>query len=497
MRLDRIALVLRRRSPWEALDLGRTLLRAWAAPAYRAWFATYWVFGLALLLILWPWQGLAFTLLWWLKPLFDRVLLFVFSRCLFGGSATLSDLRRNLPGLLKGPGLLSALTLRRLSMSRAFLLPVWQLEQQRGEAARARFKLLGRRTRGAAAWLIFVCANMVPVLAFSLIFVTDMFLPGEYSPILKDLFSGDKSTGQMFAINLFVMVAETIVEPFYVASGFTLYLNRRSELEGWDIELAFRRLGERVAEGRSARAAVAGTAAACLAALALVLAAPSPVLAANTDPPAAGHPRQVIEQVLADPVFGKEESRLEWQAIAENEKDKPPEPAGWVKSFLQAVEFFSQVMRGLVWIAALLLLAVLLYLVMRYSEGLRIRRSPATPPDFLFGLDVRPGSLPADVVAAARAALAAGNVEAALSLLYRGALVALIHRLRVEFRAGDTEGECLARVRDKLAAAPCAYFAELLDAWRAAAYAHLRPSARQTEELCDKWQCHFGAEGTP
>jgi hypothetical protein len=31
------------------------------------------------------------------------------------------------------------------------------------------------------------------------------------------------------------------VEPFYVASGFALYLNRRVELEAWDIEQEFRR----------------------------------------------------------------------------------------------------------------------------------------------------------------------------------------------------------------------------------------------------------------
>ena len=35
------------------------------------------------------------------------------------------------------------------------------------------------------------------------------------------------------------------LEPFYVAAGFALYLNRRTLLEGWDIELALRRIAER------------------------------------------------------------------------------------------------------------------------------------------------------------------------------------------------------------------------------------------------------------
>jgi hypothetical protein len=36
-------------------------------------------------------------------------------------------------------------------------------------------------------------------------------------------------------------VAVAFLEPFYVAAGFGLYLNRRVELEAWDIEQEFRR----------------------------------------------------------------------------------------------------------------------------------------------------------------------------------------------------------------------------------------------------------------
>jgi thiosulfate reductase cytochrome b subunit len=32
-----------------------------------------------------------------------------------------------------------------------------------------------------------------------------------------------------------------MLEPFYVASGFAMYLNRRVELEAWDVEQEFRR----------------------------------------------------------------------------------------------------------------------------------------------------------------------------------------------------------------------------------------------------------------
>jgi hypothetical protein len=36
-------------------------------------------------------------------------------------------------------------------------------------------------------------------------------------------------------------VAVACLEPFYVAAGFGLYINRRVELEAWDIEQEFRR----------------------------------------------------------------------------------------------------------------------------------------------------------------------------------------------------------------------------------------------------------------
>jgi hypothetical protein len=37
------------------------------------------------------------------------------------------------------------------------------------------------------------------------------------------------------------VLAVAFLEPFYVAAGFGLYLNRRVELEAWDIEQEFRR----------------------------------------------------------------------------------------------------------------------------------------------------------------------------------------------------------------------------------------------------------------
>ncbi|HMX23410.1 MAG TPA: DUF4129 domain-containing protein, partial [Accumulibacter sp.] len=235
MRLDAIAIHLRRRSAWEALDLGHAMLRDWAPRLYRAWFASYWLAGGVLMLLLWAWPEYAMMVLWWLKPLFDRVLLWVCSRSAFGEDTRIADVWRALPGFCRGVGVLPALTFRRLSLARSFLLPVWQLEEQRGDLARERFKLLSRRYRSHAVWLTFFCANMSSMLMLSLLIVLVLLVPGD-SDLLSSWqwFGKDVPRWQHLVGNLMYMLAETVVEPLYVASGFSLYLNRRSELEAWD-----------------------------------------------------------------------------------------------------------------------------------------------------------------------------------------------------------------------------------------------------------------------
>ena len=95
-------------------------------------------------------------------------------------------------------------------------------------------------------------------------------------------------------------MAVLFLEPFYVAAGFAMYLNRRAELEAWDIEQEFRRA---FAPGLHAKAALAG---------AILLAACLPVSAAGRGPAAAGAPpdraeiARAIDAVKADPNLATE-----------------------------------------------------------------------------------------------------------------------------------------------------------------------------------------------
>lgn len=518
MQLERIQLVLRRRSGWEAIDLGSVMLRAWGAEAYRAWLATYLPFA-ALLLgcgVLWPaFSAWVPVLVWWCKPAFDRVLLFVYGRALFGTPTSIREVWRAFPGLLRNTGLLRALTIGRLSMARSFLLPIWQLEGSRGKTARERARVLGMGTRGYAVWITFFCANLSTLLGISMLLLLAWMMPQGSGDLIdwQDLFLGQTPALRLLIFNLIVQVAESIVEPLYVASGFSLYLSRRTKLEGWDIELGLRELARRKQAEASAHQlgrAVVLALVFCTALLAL----PAPPARAEDsapDTPTTGaeaakvaevakgqsEAKRVIQDVLSDPVFGKEVKDGEWRMRQKNDSAKNAVLPEWLKPLLAAVEFMAKGMRVLVWIGGVLLLALLIWLVWRYRDAWSggLRRSP--PPDYLFGLDVRPESLPRDVIAAARSLLASGNAIAALSLLYRGALVSLIHRAQVEFRAGDTEGNCLERVNGRIDRAAYTVFSRLLRMWQLAAYAHMPPGAAEMESLILAWSQHFGLSDAP
>jgi len=235
MQLERLSVELRRRNSWETLDLGLAMLQVWRAPVLRAWCVTYWPFALLVSALTWsePWLGA--LIVWWSKPIFDRILLYVYSNAVFGSLPSVRDLWRSLPGLLRKTRLIAGLTVYRLSMARSFFLPVWQLEAQRGKAAAARRRTLGRRGYGYAAWLTFFCANLVGVLVISGIILILVMLPvgsGEFIS-LSDFFTpGSESPSLSRFLNLLTFAADTVVEPYFVAAGFSLYLNRRSELEG-------------------------------------------------------------------------------------------------------------------------------------------------------------------------------------------------------------------------------------------------------------------------
>jgi hypothetical protein len=108
-------------------------------------------------------------------------------------------------------------------------------------------------------------------------------------------------------------------------------------------------------------------------------------------------------------------------------------------------------------------------------------------PQEILGMDVGARSLPDDIAGHATQLWTRGDQREALSIIYRGALIALIHRFACELGAADTEGDCLVKARAVLPQTAARYFSAITRAWQLAAYAHSLPNTAAFARLCDEY----------
>ena len=240
MQVDALALRLRPRTPYEAADLGTRLCQSAARDVYRCYLAVAVpTFALCLAsaeIAYW----LPVVAMWWLKPWLDRTILFVLSRAAFGQRTSLGDLWQAQRHVWWGQ-LFLTLTWRRLSPWRSFTAPVYQLEGLRFGQLRKRVLQIRRRRSGSALLVTgtYQCCESSLILAVASLLY--WFAPQDQAPNLWQLFTFEGNPIGALVIPVATAIAVAFVEPFYVASGFAMYLSRRAELEAWDIEQEFRR----------------------------------------------------------------------------------------------------------------------------------------------------------------------------------------------------------------------------------------------------------------
>ena len=168
---------------------------------------------------------------------------------MFGETPTLKQALRQWPRLLK-PQLLASLTWRRLSLPRSFVMPVVQLEGLDGQQRQQRLQVLLQRNAGAARWLTIIGAHLEGALWIGLMVLFYLLLPQQVALdwSWQSLISAATQDWRWLEhlTNAFYALVLVVWEPIYVACGFSLYLNRRTVLEAWDIELVFRRMRQRL-----------------------------------------------------------------------------------------------------------------------------------------------------------------------------------------------------------------------------------------------------------
>ena len=239
MRIETLAIRLRPRTSLEAADLGVRLCQRTGWTVYRAYVAVALpIFTLALAtseLAAW----LPPLAIWCAKPWLDCTVLFVLSRAAFGQPTTLADLWRE-QRQVWWRQLLFTLTIRRLSPWRSLTQPVYTLEGLSIRDAHARVRQIRKRNAGSALLMMQAFAACEATLALAVISLVFWFAPAGDGTDILELMAGEANVvSWAFAIAYALVVL--FLEPFYVAAGFGMYLNRRAELEAWDIEQEFRR----------------------------------------------------------------------------------------------------------------------------------------------------------------------------------------------------------------------------------------------------------------
>ncbi len=465
MRLEAVTAELRPRSDWEAVDLGLALVRRDFWRLFGAWWLgmlPMLALALAFLRDKPPWLFLA---CWWWMPVASRLVLFVVSRRLFGELPGWRELLREWPrACVRRFGF--RMLWARLSPWRPLTMAVEDLEGLRGKAYANRVRLLLRRGDATVIVLALWRVALGGWLALALFFTAMMFLPAgpeEEWRALRETWSEGAWAELPAAVGGMMLgallLAMSLVDVFATGAGFGIYVNHRTWIEGWDVELAFRRLGRRL-----------GGAGALLVAL-LFCGLAAPVAEAG--------PRETVAEVMADPDFKIHE--------VEERVPTPSKPGSWNGPG----DWLVALAQGLGWLLLAALVAGLGWLLWRNRHLLRGRgaareRRPPPAARVVMGLEVAPESLPRDIPAAALELWQVGRRQEALSLLYRGAISRLIAAGGVEIAESDTESDCLRRVAAE-AAGYAAYFGGLTEAWMRLAYARSAPADETMRELCARW----------
>ena len=532
MWIDRLTTAVRPRSGWEAMDLGLRLLQQHASAVYRPWFIVLLPLTMVLLLVCWVnpmWAALA---LWWLKPLLGRLVLVVLGAAVFGSTPnTLTTLKQWWRLAWRDSWRL--LTIGRFHPSRSFRLPVRQLEQLSGGARNKRLSTLGDESATGPLWFSSLLIDWaIALLLISLTFMlfgywlenTD--LQWESADVWAGaaftyLWFGNVPFIELWQMRLLVILYAlriSIIEPFFTAAGFGLYLNRRTVLEGWDIELQFRRI--------AARLAAAGKASLIVVLLAtLSLASPTTAFAdnsisssenADTEEPINDTISATRSQADKCREFDADVERLATsnnkanEALANllrsddwkpcelatfrrwNNADEPEDSSDW--NF--ELPLLGDLLKPLIWalaIGGLLLLALQAWRwrgslstarlggLERHGSQLETQRSKITLPQEITG----------SLLQNARALWQEGQHREALSLLYRGALQQLDARWQLELEDSFTEAECQrtinAKSRDESLPELGSWFDRLTLNWQRLAWGHRPPSDSEFSELSQGW----------
>lgn len=554
MQLSQFKAVAKPRNAWQAIDLGFVIARTAYWKLFFAWLIPAGLCFTFFTIIFWDITSLSAIITWWLKPIWERAPLYIISREIFADKVPLRQVWRNYWQIIK-KDFFWWISIRRFSPTRGFDMPVTLLEQLQGKVRRKRLDVMHRRLSNGATWLLIAGAHIEGFLIFGLIATFFMLVPqGIEVSWTAFFYERSELVGHLYDGIWFFAMA--LVAPFYVCAGFALYLQRRIELEGWDIEIRFRDLVER----RNKRQSKLNATLSVLAlALFFGLSAPQPTNAqepasyeqfsetpvtdnqvtdtttannpSNTEPgvegtdtenteslhnnsAAAKQARQAIIDILKGEDFRDIKMEEGWRFKQQSDEPENDELvpdwmiefADWLdrngSMFSWMADFFrsgAKLIELLLWLTVI---GLILFLIIRFRPLIKRAFSmnkikeeiEITPPKVMFGLDVTEESLPENVVESAKRVWQEGNHRAALGILLRSSIIKLLHEQKFPFHEGNTEKECAKIVEQQNNPIITQYFWTLTRQWQAVAYAHRDCTQDEFLTLCQSWSKVFSHE---
>jgi hypothetical protein len=540
MQLDKLVLDLRPRTNMQALDLGFALLGIAPLQVYLAWLALW----LPLMLVLtvcaciWPeHNGWYLLLAWWLRPLLERAPLYVLSRAVFGENVPWHEAVRAWPGQLAG-GSLYMLLLRPLMAGRSLRQAIWQLEGARGKVASERYRLISRNNAGSSAnWFGIACAHFEAVLQFGTLALIGIFVhQGDLvNPflLLQIIFKEANALPAILLSYAVFTLAAGVIGPIYSACGFTLYLNRRATLEAWDIEIVLRQIkppGNRVPLGKSGsalRSVLSALLLGPLLALTMGTLLPAPAQAAAASSSAASKPvpgkcpapdfiedpretqgpdqdteqgtiRLQLRNIYAQDDLRNHRCEEHWQPKDQSEKNetKKKERPKDVPPWLKLLDGSAGLLKIVLIVAALCLVVWFIYRFRDSFTSFLPKRNTPKQAQEVGGLDIRPESLPDDIIATVQKLWHQQEQRAALGLLYRATLSRLVSQNELHLSFGATEADCLREARSahlvqRLGPLRWQMTRTITDIWLQAAYGQRWPDTDKVMAACKQWRQAF------
>lgn len=485
MNLNSLTAEIRPRISWEAVDLGISLTRRDYGTILKSKLLVVWPVWIILILLLRNHFGwLCFTLLW-INVLWERITLYYISRSLFGGSRKIKDFLKEWPKWLF-KRFFRSLFVTRLSASRSLFEPTTMLEDMYGALLSQRIRGLKSYSGHVGAKMGFIFMLCLHALWIQLVVVLYIMFPFlEFKELMLLLDAEQAPPPEFFWTCLAsYLLVYTLLTPFYVGAGFGMYLNARTKMEGWDVELTFRKMANRISPA------------------AIILFIGVIGLSANAQE-ATKDPQIVIGEVLKDDSFKihtkTKKTRTynnggSGQSIKKPKENKRLRTSKTRKQKNRSskglnLEGFNLAIFGWIILATVAIYAI--YLIAKSIIDRAGRdKAPETPTvaKTVMGMDVDQKSIPKDLISQARELWDAGKARESIALLYRGGLSWLIYTGNVPIKESDTELDCYIRSSDHLDDPQrIEYLKTLTDTWINIAYGKEPPSNQTMTLLFSQW----------